>query len=100
MGARLSEIADREVAHPDVPDLAGAVEGFEGFHRLPQRHLTPRIRPVHLVEVDLANAEALQARGARLLHVVPPEVPAADLRRDEDLIAADVLDRLPHHPLG
>src|SRR2546430_493828 len=97
MGARLFQIADREVAHPDVPDLAGAVEGFEGRHRLPQRDLAPRIRPVHLIEVDLANPEALQARGACLLHVVAPEVPSADFRRDEDVIAPDVLDRLRHH---
>src|SRR2546422_3472727 len=100
MGARLSEIADREVAHADVPDLARAVERFEGLHRLPQRHLAPRIRPVHLVKVDLANAEALQARGARLLHVVAPEVPSADFRGDEHMITADVLDRLRHHFLG
>src|SRR2546427_652789 len=75
MGARLFEIADREVAHADIPDLAGAVERFEGLHRLPQRDLAPRVRPVHLIEVDLANPEALQARGACLLHVVAPEAP-------------------------
>src|SRR5437899_12366721 len=96
MGARLFEIADREVAHPDVPDLAGAVERFEGLHRLPQRDLAPRIRPVHLIEVDLANPEALQARGACLLHVVAPAVPSADFPPAADVIAPAALDRLRH----
>src|SRR2546425_4662158 len=100
MGSRLREIADREVAHPDVADPARPVEGLESLHRLPQGDLTPRIRPMHLIEVDLPDSEALQARGTRFLHVVRAKMPPANLRRDEDVVPTDVPNRSRHDPLG
>src|SRR2546422_10164772 len=100
MGSRLREIAGREVAHPDVPDPPGPVEGLESLHRLPQGDLTPRIRPMHLIEVDLPDSEALQTGGTRFLHVVRPQMPAPDFRRDEDAVPADVPNRSRHDALG
>src|SRR2546428_8395392 len=99
MGSRLREIADREVAHPDVPDPARPVEGLESLHRLPQGDLTPRIRPMHLIKVDLPDSEALQTGGTRFLHVVRPEMPTTDFRRDEDAVPPYVPDRSGHDAL-
>src|SRR3989449_4766079 len=100
MGSRLREIADREVAHPDVPDPARPVEGLESLHRLPQGDLTPRIRPMHLIKVDLPDPEALQTGGTRFLHVVRAQMPATDFRRDEDAVPPDVPNRSGHDALG
>src|SRR2546426_303476 len=97
MGSRFREIADREVAHPDVPDLARPVEGLESLHRLPQGDLAPRIRPMHLIKVDLPDSEALQTSGTRFLHVIRAQMPttrtpsdrrAADASRSQKPIAA------------
>src|SRR5207244_9410590 len=93
MGSCFREIADREVTHPDVPDPARPVEGLESLHRLPQGDLAPRIRPMHLVEVDFPDSEALQTSGTRFLHVIRAQMPPANLRRDEDAVPADVPDR-------
>src|SRR3989442_12097253 len=100
MGPRFLEIANREVPHPDVPNPTRPVEGLEGLHRLPQRDLAPGIRPVNLVQVDLAHAESSEAPGTRLLHVVRAKMPPANLRRDKDAVPADVPDRSGHHVLG
>ena len=100
MGSRFREIADREVAHPDVPDLARPVEGLESLHRLPQGDLAPRIRPMHLIQVDLSDSEALQTSGTRFLHVIRAQMPPANLRRDEDMVPSDVPNRSGHDPLG
>src|SRR5207244_6508692 len=97
-GARLLEAAHREVADADVTDPTRTVEGLEGLHRLAQRDLAPWIRPVYLIEVNLPHAEPLQARGTRLFHVVRAKMPPADLRRDEDPVPTEVLDR-PRHDL-
>src|SRR2546428_13508857 len=93
MGSRLREIADREVAHPDVADPARPVEGLESLHRLPQGDLAPRIRPMHLIEIDFPDSEALQARGTRFLHVFRAKMPPANLCRAEDAVPTDVPNR-------
>src|SRR2546428_6850627 len=59
MRTRLLEVANREVAHADVPNPTRPMERLERLHRLPQRNLAPGIRPVHLVEIDLPHTEAL-----------------------------------------
>src|SRR5438094_5780641 len=100
VGSRFREIADREVAHPDVADPARPVEGLESLHRLPQGDLAAGIRPMHLIEVDLPDSEALQARGTRFLHVVLTKMPTPDFRRDEDAVPADVPNRSGHDALG
>src|SRR5437870_10107962 len=100
MGSRFREIADREVAHPDVPDPARLVEGLESLHRLPQGDLAPGIRPMHLIEVDLPESEALQTSGTRFLYVVREQMPPANLRRDEDVVPADVPNRSGHDAFG
>src|SRR5256712_6382801 len=100
MGSRLREIADREVAHPDVADPARPVEGLESLHRLPQGALTPRIRPMLLIKVDLPDSEALQTGGTRFLHVVRAQMPATDFRRNEDAVPPYVPDRSGHDALG
>src|SRR2546426_10854508 len=99
MGSRFREIADREVAHPDVPDLARPVEGLESLHRLPQGDLAPRIRPMHLIKVDLPDSEALQTSGTRFLHVIRAQMPTTDFRRDEDAVPPYVPDCLAHDAL-
>src|SRR5213596_3201698 len=100
MGSRFREIADREVTHPDVPDPARSVEGLESLYRLPQGDLAPRIRPMHLIKVDLPDSEALQTSGTRFLHVIRAQMPPANLRRDEDAVPADVPNRSGHDALG
>src|SRR2546425_11732497 len=99
MGSRFREIADREVTHPDVPNPARPVEGLESLHRLPQGDLAPGIRPMHLIKVDLPDSETLQTGGTRLLHVVRPQMPTPDFRRDEDTVPADVPNRSGHDAL-
>src|SRR2546426_6702465 len=85
MGSRFREIADREVTHPDVPDPARPVEGLESLHRLPQGDLAPRIRPMHLIEVDFRTprrfrlaAHAFFTSSARRCH--PPTFVATKTR--------------------
>src|SRR5438876_10346699 len=100
MGSRFRGIADGEVAHPDVPDLARPVEGLESLHRLPQGDLAPRIRPMHLIQVDLSHSEALQTSGTRFLHVIRAQLPPANLRLDQDMVPSDVPTRSGHDPPG
>src|SRR5437870_7213827 len=97
---RLPQVSYREVTDSDVTNLAGPLQGLQRLHRLSERDLAPRIGPVHLVKVDLAHAESLEAGSTRLPDVVRPQVPPAHLRRDEDIVAAHVLDRPAHDRLG
>src|SRR2546430_12053565 len=52
---RLPHVSDRAAADPDATNLARIVQGLQRFHRLSERDLAPGIRPVDLVEVDLAD---------------------------------------------
>ena len=54
------QVGGAEVARPDRPDLAGALEGLERVHGLGDRRR--RVLPVGDVEVDVVGAEAAQAR--------------------------------------
>src|SRR5713226_17285 len=100
MAPRFLQIAHGEVAHADVPNLPGPVQRLERHHRLPQGDLAPRVGPVNLVQIDFTYAQTLQARGARLPDIVRAQMPTADLRGNEDMVPAHILDRLTHDRFG
>jgi len=77
----LLEIGHRKVADPDEPDLAAIHQLLHRRHGL--RDGNGVVRPVQLVEVDVANAQALEALIGGLQQVSAPEVPRQRLRREE-----------------
>ena len=98
------------VRHADVADLAFVHQLLERTRGLRERDL--RVGPVHLVEVDVVDAERLEARvdvrcakpgGAGVADEPVVGHPQAALGRDHHLVAAMVeviAKRPPEHSLG
>ena len=81
---QLVEVARVEVADAPAPDLAGLLQGLEGFDRLGQRM---RAAPVQEVEVEPVGAEPLQAALAGGDGAFARGVVRIDLADEIDLVA-------------
>jgi len=87
-----------EVADPDEPGVALLDALLHGGHRLFQRNFG--VWPVYEVEVDLVDAEALEAGLHGVEEVFPVKVIVPNLRGDEELTPVHALDGLADEFLG
>jgi hypothetical protein len=90
---RLLDQPRREVADADVADQALLAQVVECAERLLERHLG--VRPVQEVEVEVLEAELLDALLGRAAQAVALEGARPHLGRDPELLARDAAGRDP-----
>ena len=81
---RRLQIRHGEVAHPDIPHQPVRHQPFHSAHRFRHRHR--RVRPVHLVQVNLRHAQAAQAVFGGAQHGIVAQVAAQHFGSQENLL--------------